>query len=121
MNKYYLLVVLLAATNTCSNVLIKIGASKIASLSSGYENIANFVFKLITNWFLVFGLTLFGLGFALWVFILNKVQLSTAAPIMSLSYVFIMVISYFLFKEPITGVKVAGVLSILLGVILITR
>lgn len=111
MNGYYLLVALLAATNTCSNILIKIGASKIDGIS----------FKLFTNWFLVSGLTLFGLGFILWVFILNKVQLSIAAPIMSLAYVFIMIMSYFLFKEPITGVKIAGVISILFGVVLITR
>lgn len=111
MNRYYLLVVLLALTNTCSNVLIKIGASKIDGIS----------YKLLVNWFLISGLALFALGFVLWVFILNKVQLSIAAPIMSMGYVFIMIMSYLLFKEPITGVKVAGVISILLGVALITR
>ena len=103
--------VLLAAMNTCSNILIKIGASRIDGVS----------FKLLTNWFLIFGLALFGLGFVLWVLILSKVQLSIAAPIMSLGYVFIMLSSYLLFREPITGVKIAGVISILLGVVLITR
>ena len=111
MNKYYLLVILLAFTNTLSNLLIKTGAGKIEGLS----------FKILTNWYLVGGLALFGAGFGLWVLVLNKVQLSTAAPIMSLGYVFIMLFSYLLFKEPITGVKVAGVISILLGVALITR
>jgi len=111
MNRYYLLVVLLAAMNTCSNILIKIGARRIDDVS----------FKLLTNWFLIFGLALFGLGFVLWVFILSKVQLSIAAPIMSLAYVFIMIFSYLLFKEPITSVKVLGVISILFGVVLITR
>ena len=97
--------------NTCSNILIKIGAGKVDGIN----------LKLLTNWFLIFGLSLFGLGFVLWVFILNKVQLSVAAPIMSLAYVFIMIASYVLFKEPITGVKIAGVISILFGVVLITR
>jgi len=110
-NKYYLLVVLLAAMNTCSNLLIKLGASKIESFS----------IRIITNWYLVSGLVLFGLGFVLWIFILNKVQLSTAAPMMSLSYVFVMIISYFLFNEPITSPKIAGVVMILLGVMFITR
>jgi drug/metabolite transporter (DMT)-like permease len=111
MSGYYLLVILLAATNTCSNILIKIGANKVDGIN----------FKLLTNWFLIIGLTLFGLGFILWVFILNKVQLSIAAPIMSLAYVFIMIASYLLFKEPITGVKVIGVILILFGVVFITK
>ena len=111
MNRYYLLVILLALMNACSNILIKIGAGKVDGIN----------LKLLTNWFLISGLSLFGFGFILWVFILSKVQLSVAAPIMSMAYVFIMIVSYFLFKEPITGVKIAGVISILFGVVLITR
>ena len=121
MNRYYLLVVLLAFTNTLSNLLIKTGAGKIGSLPSSIIGAISFVGKLATNWFLVGGLALYGMGFVLWTLILSKVQLSTAAPIMSLGYVFIMIFSYFMFNESITGAKVAGVISILLGVVLITR
>lgn len=121
MNPYYILVVLLAFTNTLSNLLIKTGAGKIEKFPNNIVEIISFMGKLATNWFLLGGLALFGLGFVMWVLVLNKVQLSTAAPIMSLGYVFIMIFSYFLFKEPITGIKVTGLVSILLGVMLITR
>jgi len=118
---YYLLVVLLAFVNTLSNLLVKLGASKIETFSSKSGDIVVFIYKLITNWYLISGLALFGAGFVLWVVILNKVQLSVAAPIMSLAYVFVMIFSYFLFKEPITGIKVIGVILILTGVVFITR
>lgn len=121
MNPYYLLVILAAFLNTIANLLIKNGAMKIGSLPHNLISIPPFLFKLATNWLLVGGLAVFGLGFLLWVLILNKVQLSTAAPIMSFGYVFIMIFSYFLFKEPITVTKIAGILIILLGVVIITR
>lgn len=121
MNMYYLLVVLLAFANTLSNLLIKTGAVKIGNFPTVWGQFPRYLWELITNWFLVGGLALFGAGFVLWVFILNKVQLSTAAPIMSFSYIFVTIFSYFLFKEPITGIKILGVMSILTGVVLITR
>ncbi len=121
MNLYYFLVVVAAFLNTIANMLIKTGANKIGTFPRDYNGTIPFLLKLITNWFLVGGLAVFGLGFLLWVLILNKVQLSAAAPIMSFGYVFIMIFSYFLFKEPITATKIVGVLVILLGVIIITR
>lgn len=121
MNRYYLLVVFLAFTNTLSNLLIKTGAGKIGKLPDNFIGIPGYLGELVTNWFLVGGLALFGLGFAIWVLVLNKVQLSTAAPIMSLGYVFIMIFSYLLLKESITTPKIIGVLTIIFGVFLITR
>ncbi len=121
MNPYYLLVIVAALLNTTANMLIKTGANKIGTLPHDFVEVFPFAFKLVTNWFLVGGLAVFGLGFILWVLILNKVQLSAAAPLMSMGYVFILILSYFLFKEPITATKVAGIFVILVGVILITR
>jgi drug/metabolite transporter (DMT)-like permease len=121
MNIYYILVIFAAFLNTIANLLIKTGANKIESLPNNFIGIIPFLFKLTTNWFLIGGLAVFGVGFLLWVLILNKVQLSIAAPIMSFGFVFIMIFSYFLFKEPITLTKIAGVITILLGVVMITR
>jgi drug/metabolite transporter (DMT)-like permease len=121
MNGYYFLAALAAFLNTIANMFIKTGASKIGNLPHNFHEALIFFFKLATNWFLVGGLAIFGCGFLIWVIVLNKVQLSAAAPIMSLGYVFIMILSYFLFKEPITFTKISGVIVILLGVVIITR
>lgn len=121
MNPYYLLVVGVAFLNTLANLLLKTGAGKIGTIPHDLSGILSFSLKLVSNWFLIGGLFFFGLGFLVWVLILNKVPLGSAAPLMSLGYVFILVLSYFLFKEPITATKIVGVLVILLGVIIITR
>jgi drug/metabolite transporter (DMT)-like permease len=121
MNPYYLLVILAAFLNTIANMMIKTGANKIGNIPDNTGEIIPFLARILGNWFLIFGLGVFGISFLLWVLILNKVQLSAAAPLMSTGYVFILIMSYFLFKEPITLTKAAGIMIIFLGVVVITR
>jgi len=121
MNIYYFAVIGIAFLNTIANMLLKTGANKIGTMPHDFGGIFPFSVKLVTNWFLLGGLFFFGLGFVAWIFVLNKVQLSAAAPLMSMGYVFILILSFLLFKEPITVTKIIGVIVILLGVIIITR
>ena len=63
----------------------------------------------------------FSPGHLLWIKVLSKVELSYAYPMVSLGYVLVMIFSYFLFKENITPLRIAGVLFIILGVVLVAR
>jgi len=55
----------------------------------------------------------------LWIWILPKVQLSLTYPMVSLSYVVMLFLAYFLEGEPIYWLNVIGVLLIVGGVILL--
>ncbi len=57
----------------------------------------------------------------IWIVILKKHDLSSAYPLISLSYVFIILLSYFLFSEPLSIEKITGALLIIIGVLLIGR
>lgn len=61
------------------------------------------------------------LGSFTWVAALTKFDLSFAYPFMSLSFVFVLFLGYFLFQEPLTWQKLIGSLLIMAGIFLTTR
>lgn len=68
---------------------------------------------------LVLALTIYSLGIVNWIFALRVVKLSIAYPLTSLNYVGILFGSYYFFDETITLIRVAGVVLIFLGVLLV--
>jgi drug/metabolite transporter (DMT)-like permease len=60
-------------------------------------------------------------GTTMWIYIINRYPLSQVYPMISVAYVLMMVVDYFIFKQPITLTKVAGVASIFLGVWFLSR
>lgn len=56
-----------------------------------------------------------------WIAALTKFEISYAYPFMSLSFVLVLVLSYFMFNEPMTVNKVAGVLLIVAGLYFASR
>jgi len=56
-----------------------------------------------------------------WMAALKEFELSKAYPFMSLSFVGVLIISYWLFKETISVQKVLGSILIIVGVILVSK
>ncbi len=68
---------------------------------------------------LVLSITVYCLGIANWILALRSVKLSIAYPLTSLNYVGILFGSYYFFNEVITPTRIAGVMTIFLGVLLV--
>ncbi|MFZ5640330.1 MAG: EamA family transporter [Bacillota bacterium] len=69
------------------------------------------------NTYIILGYTaLLARGLA-WVFVLKRLPISFAYPVMSISFVLILLASYYFFNETFTVYKVAGSLLIIAGVI----
>ena len=77
------------------------------------------IIRLLFSPFILSGLFFYGLATILWLFILTRVPLSLAYPIQSIAYVLAVFGAFFIFKEPLTTYKIAGVLLIIAGVSLI--
>jgi undecaprenyl phosphate-alpha-L-ara4N flippase subunit ArnF len=101
---------------TMGQVLMKWG---LETLKSGDAAAAGV--KLITAWPVAAGLVSYGLSSVFWLLALRRFPLSTAYPMVSLSYILVMVLSLYLFQETITLQKWAGAAVISLGVLLIAR
>ncbi|MCP6762837.1 MAG: EamA family transporter [Fischerella sp. CENA71] len=95
---------------------------KAGALKLGRVNVANAVshiFSIIATPELLLGLTCYGLGAVAYILLLTRVNLSIAGPSISLVYVFSVLLGYFIFREVIPVVRLAGLSFIIIGVILV--
>lgn len=80
-----------------------------------------FWWSLLANWqFAACGL-MFGAASLLWMYMLKMFPLSTAYPLVSLSYVFGLLAAMVFFHEEVSAVKWLGVGFIVLGCMLIAK
>ncbi len=71
---------------------------------------------LLTNFPLIGGMALYGIGAALMVVALRHGELSVLYPLISLSYVWVAVLSVVVFGEDMNPYKIGGISAIMIGV-----
>lgn len=117
-----LLLLTAVALNTSASILVKkgsgaiLGGQKITSLQS-----LSTIISPAVNTYTIVGLGLLGLSFVAYIFVLSRVQLSIAQPMLALSYVLIGISAHFFFGETLTPLKLFGTGAIVFGVFLISR
>jgi len=103
-----LMIVVFTLLSAAAQVLLKFGTVQLKLHPS-------FV-GLLTNFPLIGGMALYGLGAALMVLALRHGELSVLYPLISLSYVWVAVLSVLIFGEIMNPYKVAGICAIMAGV-----
>jgi undecaprenyl phosphate-alpha-L-ara4N flippase subunit ArnE len=71
--------------------------------------------------FSVLGYSMLIIRGVIWLFVLKKMKLSVAYPVLSLAYVIIPIIGYYVFHEIITFNKILACTLILAGVIIVAK
>lgn len=102
---------------TTGQVLLKAGMERVGEL--GVSQIGTLIAQFFTTWQLVVGIGAFGLSSIFWLIALSRVPLSTAYPIVSLSYVLILSFSWFVLGERPSPIVWLGAALIMAGVSLI--
>jgi len=97
---------------------LKMGVTAVSEKS---KNISEIIKSGIANLHLWSGLFCYGLSLLLWFYVLSKMELSKAYPLVSLGYVFTLILGYFFLNEAVTLPKIAGIVLIMVGVIVLTR
>ncbi len=82
---------------------------------------ASFDLALLTNYNLIIGLILYGAGALLLIISLKGGELSVLYPIIATSYIWVSLIAWRYFNEPISSFKILGIMSIILGVSFVGR
>jgi len=77
------------------------------------------IIKLVTNYNLIYGLFFYGIGALLLLIALKYGDLSTMYPLISLTFIWVLFISIFVFNEVVNSFKINAVILIIFGVILI--
>jgi len=113
----YLLLAIALAVNAAANILLKIGAARLAGLRG-----ADLLNGLIADRPLQSGLALFVLNVVLYAAALARLNLSVAYPIMTAGGVLIVVTFSILYlQETVTTLQLAGLSFLVVGIILVAH
>lgn len=93
-----------------AQIFYKLGADKL-SLN---------IISIITNWAIILGLILYGLGAVLVIIALRGGEVTVLYPIITLSYIWVSFGSSYFFGEEMNPFKWVGIFLIMVGIILIT-
>ena len=112
------LVLIAAALSSLAQIALKagIGASNHNSDRLGFFETLVYA---TTQPYIWLGALLYLTSMLLWIFVLQKIPVSVAYPMVSLGYVFTTILGYFFFREPLESQKIAGLSVIILGVIIL--
>lgn len=113
----FFLLLMSVLTSVAGQFFLKAGALKLGRVN--VANALNHILNIITTPELLLGLTCYALGAVAYILLLTRVNLSIAGPSISLVYVFSVLLGYFIFREVIPVVRLAGLSFIVIGVILV--
>lgn len=119
--KYIPFILFTVMTNAAAQLLLKYGMISLGSISFSSETLIQRMFQIIFNPWVFAGLTTFVISMASHLYVLSKVDLSFAYPFLSLAYVMVALLAWWLFNEDLGTLKIAGIIFICIGTILIAQ
>jgi len=112
-----LISILTAAT---AQIILKKGASTLSDLKFSLSGIFDLILSIFQNKWLLVGMTLFVISFCFYVFVLSKIQLNFAYPVMvSVGMIFVLIGSWVFLGEKLSLGNIIGVALIILGIFLL--
>lgn len=116
--EYIIFVILQALSLAGGQAMFKLFVDKLGEGGWAYQNLKT---TSISNWWVLALMVLFfGASFALWAYVVKKMDFSQAYPLSSLSFIFGMFLAFFLFQESIPFTRWIGVVLIVVGCVLIS-
>ena len=116
--EYIIFVILQALSLAGGQAMFKLFVDKLGEGGWAYQNLKT---TSISNWWVLALMVLFfGASFALWAYVVKKIDFSQAYPLSSLSFIFGMFLAFFLFQESIPFTRWIGVVLIVVGCVLIS-
>jgi drug/metabolite transporter (DMT)-like permease len=103
-------------------LLLKRGMLNMGPLGIGAgSNVLALVWSIFTNPWVIAGLALYVSGTLFWLIALSRADLSFVYPFATVSMALIILISHFVFNESISGLRLIGIVTIAVGVLLVAR
>lgn len=88
---------------------------------TGIGNILSNLGAMLANLWLWAAMVCYAISILLWMLVLSRVEVSYAYPFLSIGYVVAAIVGWQFFGESLSPVRIAGILVICLGVVLISR
>lgn len=116
----YVYIFLTVALSAYGQVILKWRLNAIGPIPEGYDKWW-FLFKAVFDPYIFSGFLAAFLASLTWMAALAKFELSFAYPFMSLSFLLVLILSYFFLNEIITVQKAVGFALIIVGLIVASR
>ena len=117
--------VMFIAISICAGVsgqlVLKRGMSAMGAQSLNGGNVVDVVLRMVLSPWVILGVAIYVAGTFFWLMVLSRVDLSFAYPMTSLSYLLIVLSSWYFLGESISPLRIAGVLTVIIGVSLIAQ
>ncbi len=114
--KAILLVLLCTVIGAVAQLLLKVGSRTVET-----DSLWSTAWTMATNLPLILGLSLYGLSTVLFIHALRNEQLSLLYPLISLTYIWVTIVSVAMLGESLSFWKIAGVMVIVTGVALLGK
>ncbi|MDP3897500.1 MAG: transporter [Mesorhizobium sp.] len=119
--KYIVFILFTVATNAAAQLMLKHGMMQLGPLSFAGVNPLVKMLQIVFSPWVFLGLSTFVISMASHLYVLSKVELSFAYPFLSLAYVAVAVFAYFVFREDLNALRIAGIAFICVGTVLIAQ
>jgi len=106
------------ALGAIAQYFFKTGVTEISEKSNEVGDVIKFGIINIHIWS---GLFCYGFSLLLWFYVLSRMELSRAYPLVSLGYVFTLFLGYFFLNEALSIAKFAGIFLIVSGVFILVK
>ncbi len=103
-----------------AQLIIKRGLNAMTTLDLSKNILSSYV-TIFTSPLIIFGIAIYFASILLWLYALTIVELSYAYPFLALSYIFVILGSWYFLGEAVSMLRLVGVLIIVLGVLVVAR
>jgi multidrug transporter EmrE-like cation transporter len=115
-----LLIVLAAGMTVAGNLMMREGVVRAGGVSLQLSTLSVELLKLARQPLLVVGLVLYGLASLVWFRVISTENLNSSYPLLvSITFLFVTLGATVLFREPLGLQKILGLISILVGIVLV--
>ncbi len=114
-------ILLSTACGVTGQLLLKKAMLGIGVLTPSAGAVPTIVLRIATSPLVIVGLGCYVLGSFFWLIALSRAQLSFAYPFVGLSFVLVFAASWYFYGESINLWRLAGMASIVLGVLFVSR
>nr|WP_315402260.1 EamA family transporter [uncultured Duganella sp.] len=117
----YLYIALTIALTVYGQIMLKLQVGKAGALPAGGADKALFLAKLLLNPWVLSAFAAAFLASVAWMAAMSKFELAHAYPFMALNFVIVLLLGAWLFNEPLSMPRIAGVALICVGTIVAAR
>lgn len=107
--------------NASAQLLLKAGMNHIGHFEFSLVNLLPISLKVMTNLPIIGGLSAYVLSVVVWLLVLSRVEVSYAYPMLSIGYIVNAIAAYYLFGEPVSILRMTGIMIIIAGVYLVAQ